>query len=40
VAVTGNGVENFTDFMPSRPADIEKLMRQEGILQIRPPLER
>jgi hypothetical protein len=27
VAVTGNGVENFTDFMPSRPADIEKLMR-------------
>ena len=38
VAVTESGVENFTDFLPSEPADIEKLMREEGILQIRAPL--
>ena len=38
VAVTEKGVENFTDFLPSRPDDIKKLMREEGILQIRPPL--
>lgn len=40
VVVTETGVENFTDFLPSQPADIEKLMREEGILQSRPPLPR
>jgi Xaa-Pro aminopeptidase len=37
VVVTETGVENFTDFLPSRPDDIEKLMREDGILQIRAP---
>ncbi len=27
VVVTADGVENFTDFMPAKPDDIEKLMR-------------
>ncbi|HKS26825.1 MAG TPA: Xaa-Pro aminopeptidase [Pyrinomonadaceae bacterium] len=37
VAVTQNGVENFTDFIPARLEDIEKTMREEGVLQKRPP---
>jgi Xaa-Pro aminopeptidase len=37
VAVTETGVENFTDFMPSEIEEIEALMKDEGILQIRPP---
>ncbi len=37
IAVTGTGIENFTDFLPGRPGDIEKLMREEGILQLRAP---
>ena len=40
VAVTATGVENFTDFLPSQPADIEKLMLEPSILQSRPPLPR
>jgi Xaa-Pro aminopeptidase len=40
VAVTENGVENFTDFLPAKPDEIEKLMRQDGILQLRAPLAR
>ncbi|MBL0161237.1 MAG: aminopeptidase P N-terminal domain-containing protein [Bryobacterales bacterium] len=28
VVVTADGVENFTDFMPSKPEEIEKLMRE------------
>ena len=40
VAVTETGVENFTDFLPSKPDDIEKLMREEGILQLRPAIGR
>jgi Xaa-Pro aminopeptidase len=38
IAVTENGVENFTDFLPDRPDDIEKLMREEGILKLRLPV--
>ncbi len=37
VVVTENGVENFTDFIPARPEDIEKVMREEGVLQKLPP---
>jgi Xaa-Pro aminopeptidase len=37
VAVTADGVENFTDFIPARLEDIEKVMREEGVLQKRPP---
>lgn len=37
VAVTENGVENFTDFIPARLEDIEKTVREEGVLQKRPP---
>src|SRR5436853_5982580 len=33
VVVTENGVENFTDFLPSKPDEIEKLVGQGGILQ-------
>ena len=37
VAVTETGVENFTDFMPSGIEEIEALMKDEGIVQIRRP---
>ena len=40
VVVTETGVENFTSFLPSRLDDIEKLMKEEGKLQIRAPLAR
>jgi Xaa-Pro aminopeptidase len=33
VVVTEDGVENFTDFLPSSLDDIEALMREEGVLQ-------
>jgi len=37
VVVTGDGVENFTDFMPTELDEIEALMNENGILQARPP---
>lgn len=37
VVVTETGVENFTDFVPTELDDIERLMREEGILQKVPP---
>ncbi|MBL8176750.1 MAG: aminopeptidase P N-terminal domain-containing protein [Bryobacterales bacterium] len=37
IVVTETGIENFTDFLPGKPDDIEKLMREEGILQLRAP---
>jgi Xaa-Pro aminopeptidase len=37
VAVTETGVELFTDFVPSTPDEIEKAMKGEGIVQLRPP---
>lgn len=37
IVVTDTGIENFTDFLPGEPDDIEKLMREEGILQLRAP---
>ncbi len=37
VVVTDTGVENFTDFMPSTPDQIEAVMKQDGLLQKVPP---
>ena len=37
VAITENGVENFTDFMPRTVDEIEAFMREEGVLQLTPP---
>jgi Xaa-Pro aminopeptidase len=37
VAVTESGVENFTDFLPMELDEIEKLVRQKGIVQAVPP---
>ncbi len=37
VVVTPTGVENFTDFLPAKLDDIEKLMREDGLLQLRAP---
>lgn len=36
VAVTKDGVENFTDFLPARLDDIERLIQEEGIVQLHP----
>jgi Xaa-Pro aminopeptidase len=33
VVVTDSGVENFTDFLPSELDDIEKLVREKGVVQ-------
>ena len=38
VLITEDGVENFMDFVPSELGDIEKLMKEKGILQKRPPV--
>lgn len=38
VVVTETGVENFTDFMPDTIEEIEALMKEEGIVQARPPV--
>jgi Xaa-Pro aminopeptidase len=37
VVVTETGVENFTNFLPSELADIEKLVREKGVVQTTPP---
>jgi Xaa-Pro aminopeptidase len=37
VVVTPTGVENFTDFLPSTLEEIERTIRQEGIVQKVPP---
>ena len=38
VVVTENGVENFTDFLPSELADMEKLGQEKGVVQKVPPI--
>lgn len=38
VAVTDNGVENFTDFLPSALADLEHAVKGEGIVRSHPPM--
>jgi Xaa-Pro aminopeptidase len=40
VAVTESGVENFTAFLPSELAEIEALVREKGIVQSHPALEK
>jgi Xaa-Pro aminopeptidase len=37
VVVTETGYENFTDFLPTKLEDIEKLMKEEGVVQKTPP---
>ena len=37
VVVTETGVENFTDFLPSELADMEKLVQEKGVVQKVPP---
>ncbi len=37
VVVTLTGVENFTDFVPVDPKEIEALMKETGLLSFRPP---
>jgi len=37
IVVTDTGYENFTAFLPSELDEIEKLMREEGIVQKVPP---
>jgi Xaa-Pro aminopeptidase len=38
VVVTDTGVENFTDFLPSELADMEKLVLEKGVVQKVPPI--
>jgi len=38
VVVTDSGVENFTDFLPSELAEIEKLVGTGGVVQKVPPV--
>jgi Xaa-Pro aminopeptidase len=38
VVVTETGVENFTDFLPSELADMEKLVLEKGVIQKVPPV--
>lgn len=38
VAVTDTGVENFTDFIPMELDDMEKLVREKGVVQKVPPV--
>ena len=38
VVVTETGVENFTDFLPSELADMEKLVLEKGVVQKVPPV--
>jgi Xaa-Pro aminopeptidase len=37
VVVTDNGVENFTDFLPSELNDMERLVQEKGVVQKVPP---
>jgi Xaa-Pro aminopeptidase len=38
VAVSENGIENFTADCPHQPAEVERLMSEPGLLQLRPDL--
>lgn len=38
VVITETGVENFTDFIPVLPEEIEAIMRETSILDTRPPV--
>ena len=38
VVITETGVENFTEFIPVLPSEIEAIMREPSILDRRPPM--
>ena len=38
IVVTATGFENFTDFLPMELDDMEKLVREKGIVQTAPPV--
>jgi Xaa-Pro aminopeptidase len=38
VVVTEDGIDNLSEFVPSEPDEIEKLMQEEGVLQKVPPV--
>jgi Xaa-Pro aminopeptidase len=38
IVITENGYENFTDFLPSELADMERLVLEKGIVQKVPPI--
>ena len=40
IVVTEDGMENFTDFLPSELDDIEALVREKGVVQQAPPDQR
>jgi Xaa-Pro aminopeptidase len=40
VVVTAQGVENLSDFLPSKLDEIEKLMKEQGVVQKTPPVAR
>jgi Xaa-Pro aminopeptidase len=37
IVVTETGIENFTAFLPGKPEEIERMMREPGVLQLRAP---
>jgi len=38
VVVTDNGVQNFTDFLPSELNEMERLVQEKGVVQKVPPI--
>ena len=38
IVVTEKGYENFTDFLPSALDDMERLVREKGVVQKAPPI--
>jgi Xaa-Pro aminopeptidase len=38
IVVTDSGYENFTDFLPMELDDIERLVREKGVVQTAPPI--
>jgi Xaa-Pro aminopeptidase len=37
--VTETGVENMSAFVPSRLEDVERIIKEQGLTEFRPPLE-
>ena len=37
--VTADGVENLSAFVPSKIEDVEKMIREKGLIEFRPPVE-
>jgi Xaa-Pro aminopeptidase len=36
--VTSDGVENLSAFVPSRIEDVERLIKEKGLIEFRPPV--